>query len=115
MVARRGPPAPPTGRARRVTLTACLEARHVHRHAAAVHVGLPAAVHPPQASQLPQYATVAAVLALMNILTMLAYATLGTQLVRAFRGSGLRWLNRDCGSLMIGLAGTLVLYRRSGA
>lgn len=68
-----------------------------------------------QAPLLPQYATVAAVLALMNILTMLAYATLGAQLVRAFRGSGLRWLNRVCGSLMIGLAGTLALYRRSGA
>ena len=48
-------------------------------------------------------------------LEMLAYATLGAQLVRAFRGSGLRWLNRVCGSLMIGLAGTLALYRRSGA
>lgn len=68
-----------------------------------------------QAPLLPQYATVAAVLALMNIATMLAYATLGAQLVRAFRGSGLRWLNRVCGSLMIGLAGTLALYRRSGA
>lgn len=68
-----------------------------------------------QAPLLPQYATVAAVLALMNILTMLAYATLGAQLVRAFQGSGLRWLNRICGSLMIGLAGTLALYRRSGA
>lgn len=67
-----------------------------------------------QAPLLPQYATAAAVLALMNIATMLAYATLGAQLVRAFRGSGLRWLNRACGSVMIGLAGTLALYRRSG-
>lgn len=67
-----------------------------------------------QAPLLPQYATVAGVLALMNILTMLAYATLGAQLVRAFQGPGLRWLNRVCGSLMIGLAGTLALYRRSG-
>ncbi len=67
-----------------------------------------------QASLLPQYLTVACVLALMNLMTMLAYATLGAQLVRAFQGAGLRWLNRVCGSLMIGLAGTLALYRRSG-
>ncbi len=68
----------------------------------------------PQAPLLTQYATVAAVLATINILTMLVYATLGAQLVRAFQGKGLRWLNRVCGSLMIGLAGTLALYRRGG-
>ena len=68
-----------------------------------------------QAPLLPQYLTVACVLALMNLATMLAYATLGAQLVRAFQGSGLRWLNRVCGTLMIGLAGTLALYRRSGS
>ena len=48
----------------------------------------------------------------MNVATMLAYATLGAQLVRAFRGAGLRWMNRVCGSLMMGLAATLALYRR---
>ena len=66
----------------------------------------------PQAPLMTQYAIVACVLATINILTMLVYATLGAQLVRAFQGSGLRWLNRVCGSLMIGLAGTLALYRR---
>ncbi|MGE8674772.1 MAG: LysE family translocator [Achromobacter kerstersii] len=66
----------------------------------------------PQAPLLMQYAIVAGVLATINILTMLVYATLGAQLVRAFQGSGLRWLNRVCGGLMIGLAGTLALYRR---
>ncbi|MBB1592547.1 LysE family translocator [Achromobacter sp. UMC46] len=66
----------------------------------------------PQAPLATQYAIVACVLATINILTMLVYATLGAQLVRAFQGSGLRWLNRVCGSLMIGLAGTLALYRR---
>ncbi|CAB3691062.1 LysE family translocator [Achromobacter pestifer] len=66
----------------------------------------------PQAPLLTQYAIVACVLATINTLTMLVYATLGAQLVRAFQGSGLRWLNRVCGSLMIGLAGTLALYRR---
>ncbi|KAG0730967.1 hypothetical protein G6F31_020364 [Rhizopus arrhizus] len=66
----------------------------------------------PQAPLLAQYAIVACVLATINILTMLVYATLGAQMVRAFQGSGLRWLNRVCGSLMIGLAGTLALYRR---
>ncbi|WP_315140193.1 LysE family translocator [Achromobacter marplatensis] len=66
----------------------------------------------PQAPLLTQYAIVACVLATINILTMLVYAMLGAQLVRAFQGSGLRWLNRVCGGLMIGLAGTLALYRR---
>ena len=66
----------------------------------------------PAAPLFAQYATLAAVLALMNVATMLAYATLGAQLVRAFRGAGLRWMNRVCGSLMMGLAATLALYRR---
>lgn len=66
----------------------------------------------PHAPLMTQYAIVAAVLATINILTMLVYAVLGAQLVRVFQGSGLRWLNRVCGSLMIGLAGTLALYRR---
>ncbi|MFY0477834.1 LysE family translocator [Achromobacter marplatensis] len=69
----------------------------------------------PQAPLAPQYAIVACVLATINILTMLVYATLGAQLVRAFQGSGLRWLNRVCGGLMIGLAGTLALYRCGAA
>lgn len=66
----------------------------------------------PQAPLLIQYAIVAAVMATINTLTMVVYATLGAQLVRAFQGSGLRWLNRVCGSLMMGLAATLALYRR---
>ncbi|MNT92994.1 hypothetical protein D3C72_2343690 [compost metagenome] len=59
-----------------------------------------------------QYAIVAGVLATINVLTMLVYAALGARLVRLFRGAGLRWMNRVCGGLMIGLAGTLALYRR---
>ncbi|MPS81912.1 MAG: LysE family translocator [Achromobacter sp.] len=66
----------------------------------------------PQAPLLIQYAIVAAVMATINTLTMVVYAMLGAQLVRAFQGSGLRWLNRVCGSLMMGLAATLALYRR---
>lgn len=66
----------------------------------------------PQAPLLMQYAIVAGVLATINVLTMLVYAALGARLVRLFRGAGLRWMNRVCGGLMIGLAGTLALYRR---
>lgn len=66
----------------------------------------------PQAPLLMQYAIVAGVLGTINVLTMLVYAALGAQLVRVFRGSGLRWLNRVCGGMMIGLAGMLALYRR---
>lgn len=73
---------------------------------------LPQFINP--AAPLPtQYAILAAVMALMNVAVMLAYAALGAQLVRAFQGGGLRWLNRVCGGLLIGLAGTLALYRRS--
>jgi threonine/homoserine/homoserine lactone efflux protein len=67
----------------------------------------------PGAPLFAQYAILAGVMAFMNIAVMLAYATLGAQMVRAFRGAGLRWLNCACGGLLIGLAGTLALYRRS--
>ncbi|MDT4855922.1 Homoserine/homoserine lactone efflux protein [compost metagenome] len=69
----------------------------------------------PAAPLFAQYAILAGVMALMNIVVMLAYAALGAQMVRAFRGAGVRWLNRVCGGLLIGLAGTLALYRRSGS
>jgi threonine/homoserine/homoserine lactone efflux protein len=73
---------------------------------------LPQFINP--AAPLPaQYAILAAVMALMNIAAMLAYAMLGAQLVRAFQAGGLRWLNRVCGGVLIGLAGTLALYRRA--
>lgn len=68
----------------------------------------------PAAPLFAQYAVLAGVMALMNVMVMLAYAALGAQMVRAFRGAGLRWLNRACGGLLIGLAGTLALYRRGG-
>ncbi|MEN5345772.1 LysE family translocator [Achromobacter mucicolens] len=75
---------------------------------------LPQFINP--AAPLPaQYAILAGILALLNVATMLAYATLGAQMVRAFRGGGLRWLNRICGGMLIGLAGTLALYRRTAA
>lgn len=67
----------------------------------------------PAAPLFSQYAILACVMALMNVVVMLAYATLGAQMVRAFRGNGVRWLNRICGGLLIGLAGTLALYRRA--
>ena len=68
----------------------------------------------PAAPLFAQYAVLAGVMALMNVMVMLAYAALGAQMVRAFRGAGVRWLNRACGGLLIGLAGTLALYRRGG-
>ncbi len=75
---------------------------------------LPQFINP--AAPLPaQYAILAGVMALMNVATMLAYATLGAQMVRAFQGSGLRWLNRTCGGVLIGLAGMLALYRRGAS
>ncbi|WP_291386741.1 MULTISPECIES: LysE family translocator [Achromobacter] len=69
----------------------------------------------PTAPLPAQYAILAGVLALLNVATMLAYAALGAQMVRAFRAGGLHWLNRICGGMLIGLAGTLALYRRTAA
>ncbi|UDG75440.1 LysE family translocator [Achromobacter sp. 77] len=50
---------------------------------------LPQFINP--AAPLPaQYAILAGILALLNVATMLAYATLGAQMVRAFQAGGLR-------------------------
>ncbi|KOF53951.1 amino acid transporter, partial [Achromobacter sp. DMS1] len=67
----------------------------------------------PRAPLLAQYATLAAIMAALNVAVMTAYAALGARLVRALRAGGLRWLNRLCGGAMIVLAATLALYRRN--
>lgn len=66
----------------------------------------------PRAALLPQYATLALILAVLNLAAMLAYAALGARVVQLFRAGALRWLNRLCGGLLIGLAAMLALYRR---
>ncbi|OZI33437.1 amino acid transporter [Bordetella genomosp. 5] len=66
----------------------------------------------PRMALLPQYATLALILAVLNLAAMLAYAVLGARLVQLFRAGALRWLNRVCGGLLIGLAALLALYRR---
>src|SRR3546814_395620 len=68
----------------------------------------------PGAPLLPQYLAVAAVLAVLNLVAMLAYALLGARMMRALQSGGLRWLNRLCGGALIGMAVTLALYRRGG-
>jgi len=67
----------------------------------------------PHAPLLPQYAALAAVMATLNLAAMLAYALLGARLVGVLRAGGLRWLNRACGGLLVGLAAGVALYRRA--
>lgn len=67
----------------------------------------------PQATLAPQYLSLAAVLAVLNLIAMTAYAGLGRRVAQGLQTRGLRWLNRVCGGTLIGLAATLALYRRS--
>ncbi len=60
-----------------------------------------------------QYAMLAFLFVLIDLLVMAAYAALGAHAVRILRQSGARWLERGCGVTLIALAGTLAMYRRA--
>lgn len=64
---------------------------------------------------LPQYAILTLTQCLLNLAVMLVYAVLGARIVHAFRGDGMRWLNRLSGGTLIALAGGLAFYRRAQA
>jgi homoserine/homoserine lactone efflux protein len=63
---------------------------------------------------VPQYATLAVVFALVDIVVMTLYATGGVQAARLMTARGLKRLNRVCAVVMFSLAGGLALYRKSG-
>lgn len=67
----------------------------------------------PGAPQLPQYALLGTVFALIDLGVMFAYAVLGSQAVRVLRRSGVLWLDRICGGALIALAGSLAFMRRA--
>lgn len=67
------------------------------------------------AALLPQYAILTLAQCLLNLAVMLVYAALGARIVHAFRGDGMRWLNRLSGGTLIALAGGLAFYRRAQA
>lgn len=62
--------------------------------------------------QLPQYTMLAVTFAAIDLTVMLAYALAGAQAIRFLRAKGVLWLDRVCGGALLGLAGSLALYRR---
>ncbi|HEY0682373.1 MAG TPA: LysE family translocator [Steroidobacter sp.] len=63
--------------------------------------------------QLPQYTALAVTFATIDFIVMLAYASAGAQAIRFLRAKGVLWLDRICGGALLGLAGSLALYRKS--
>ena len=69
----------------------------------------------PCASLSPQYAALAITFATLDLAIMFGYALLGARAIGLLKRSGARWLERACGGMLIGLAGSLALYRRHAA
>lgn len=68
----------------------------------------------PASPQLPQYAVLGLVFAVLDCAVMFSYATAGVRAQRLLRNtSAVRWFNRTCGGLLMSMAGGLALYRRS--
>ena len=65
--------------------------------------------------QSMQYAILALVSALLDVLVMSCYAVGGAQAAKYLSAHGMRRLNRSCGGAMLALAGFLALYRRADA
>ncbi|WP_394688362.1 LysE family translocator [Hoeflea sp.] len=63
--------------------------------------------------QLPQYAILALVIATVDFIAMAAYAGVGMQAMKLLTQKGLARLDHFCGGVMLFLAGTLTLYRKS--
>lgn len=63
--------------------------------------------------QLPQYTALAVTFASIDFIVMFAYASAGAQAIRFLRARGVLWLDRICGGALLGLAGSLALYRKS--
>lgn len=61
----------------------------------------------------PQYALLAATIVVIDLLVMAGYALLGVKSVALFKERGARWMNRISGALLMLLAGSVALYRKS--
>lgn len=66
----------------------------------------------PAANVVAQYATLAVLTAMIDILLMAIYAASGYHVMKAMSGRALKWLNRGCAGMLAGLAVALSLYRR---
>ncbi|KML08435.1 MULTISPECIES: LysE family translocator [Burkholderia] len=69
----------------------------------------------PQANVATQYATLALLTATIDVLLMALYAAGGHHAMKVMSGSALKWLNRGCAGMLVGLAVALSLYRRGTA
>lgn len=69
----------------------------------------------PAAPQLVQYVAIGLLFCAIDFVIMLAYAVLGTQAVRLLRRSGALWIDRVCGTVLLGLAASLAFVRRANA
>lgn len=67
----------------------------------------------PTMPQLPQYAVLALILALIDLVVMASYASLGVQAMKLLTRRGLVWLDRICGRALLALAGSLAFYRKA--
>jgi threonine/homoserine/homoserine lactone efflux protein len=65
--------------------------------------------------QVPQYALLGAIIVVIDLVAMFAYALFGYKAVRAFSGSTTLWLDRVSGGALLALAGSMALYRRAAA
>lgn len=64
-------------------------------------------------AQLPQYAMLMAILAVLNVSAMMFYALCGARLLSRLSVAHLRRFNHVCGGLLMGLGGMLAFYRRA--
>ncbi|MBM6592659.1 LysE family translocator [Microvirga pudoricolor] len=62
---------------------------------------------------LPQYLLLGAVIAALDLVVMSGYALLGYKAARAFSHRAAVWLDRLSGAALLGLAGSIALYRRA--
>lgn len=65
------------------------------------------------APQWPQYAALGMVFAGLDFAVMLGYAFMGAHAVRLLRRRAVLWLDRCCGAVLLALAGSLAVYRKS--
>lgn len=64
-------------------------------------------------SLFSQYAALALIFVLIDILVISTYAAIGANAMRFFRDGGAKWLERGCGATLLILAAVLASYRRT--
>ncbi len=62
-----------------------------------------------------QYLALCAIFCTIDFAIMFVYAVVGARAIRLLRRRALLWMDRTCGAILLALAGSLALYRRSGS